>query len=102
MAIDKLTPPRVTQGVSDAKKVKHVQDSKAINGVIKHDVVDVHAQNNRADKVAYSKAMNAIMNAPDVRAEKVEALMKNPSSYKFPSSETLQAVAKKLLKDFLG
>lgn len=102
MAIDKLTPPHATQGVSGVKKIQHVQDLKSTTSVVKHDVVDVRTEVKSADKRAYSKAMNVIMNSPDVRVDKVDALMKDPSSYQFPSSEVLQAVAKKLLKDFLG
>ncbi len=102
MAIDKLTTSHATQGVSGVKRTHRVQNGKSPNSVVKHDAVNVRTEVKSADKRAYSNAMSTIMNAPDIRADKVEALMKDPSSYRFPSSEVLQAVAKKLVKDFFG
>lgn len=102
MAINNIDPSSASQAINGPQKSGRINPAPSARREFKPDVVDVSAGAKRSDDIAFTKAMEIIAKTPDVREDKVRALQQNPESYTKPSSEILQAVAEKLVKDFLG
>lgn len=95
MEINKIGQPDNIQPTSNVKKTASASE---VNGAQPKDSV-VFSDDSKLQSL-YKKAMSIVKNTPDTRADKIEEAKLLLESFKNPSNEVLEVVAKKILKDF--
>lgn len=94
MEINKINSPNAIQSTQNAKKVNSI----AQDAVSEKDSVNFSEEGKT--QALYINAMRVIKETPDIRMDKVEEARKLLESFKNPSNDILEDVAKKILSDF--